>query len=132
MGIFMAVPESSCKVPRPVNTIVTDNSKHDPNRYAVCKRVGVKYVADGNSQSKSEKIIGYIWNDVYIPFQRTTPDQMTDMLSYGAAAFVYSLSRDLMSNLLDIYSPKHLYDNSYRHSHDHQTRHYLKQTGHTL
>ncbi len=102
----MAVPESIRKVPRPVNTIVTDNGKDGPNRYAVRERVGVKYVANGNPQPKNGKVIGHIWNDQYVPLQRTKPDSMTDMLSYGAAAFVYSLSGDLMSDLLNVYPLK--------------------------
>lgn len=38
----MAIPEYIRKVPRPVNTVVVDNGKDGPNRYAVWERAGTK------------------------------------------------------------------------------------------
>jgi len=43
----MAIPEYIRKVPRPVNTVVVDNGKDGPNRYAVRERTGIKYIRDG-------------------------------------------------------------------------------------
>lgn len=40
----MAVPEYIRKVERPVNTIVDDNGRDGPNRYAVRVRASVRYV----------------------------------------------------------------------------------------
>ena len=40
----MAVPASIRAVERPSNTIVEDNGRDGPNRYAVRLRAGVKYV----------------------------------------------------------------------------------------
>lgn len=42
--IYMAVPEYIRKVQRPVNTIVDDNGRDGPNRYAVRVRASVRYV----------------------------------------------------------------------------------------
>ena len=41
-GDFMAIPEYIRKVPRPVNTVVVDNGKDGPNRYAVRERAGTQ------------------------------------------------------------------------------------------
>ena len=40
----MAVPASIRAVERPSNTIIEDNGRDGPNRYAVRLRAGVKYV----------------------------------------------------------------------------------------
>ncbi len=56
----MAVPDSIRKVPRPINTIVTDNGKEGPNRYAVRERNSIRYVSGRNPQPKNGKVIGHI------------------------------------------------------------------------
>ena len=102
----MAVPENIRKVPRPVNTIVKDNSREGPNRYAVRERHSVKYVAGGNPQPRNGKVIGHIVGGVYVPIKETVSVMEPDMLSYGDAAFVKSVSDDIMTDLLSVYSPK--------------------------
>ena len=105
----MAVPESIRKVPRPVNTIVQDNGKDGPNRYPVRERVSVMYVSGGNPQPKNGKVIGHIVDGVYVPLGVAAVKAEPDMLSYGASAFVRSVSKDLFSELLGIYTPKDAY-----------------------
>ena len=105
----MAVPESIRKVPRPVNTIVQDNGKEGPNRYPVRERISVTYVAGGNPQPKNGKVIGYIVDGVYVPLGVATINAEPDMLSYGASAFVRSVSKDLFTELLGVYTPKDAY-----------------------
>ena len=39
-GDFMAVPAEVRAVPRPVNTVIDDNGKDSPKRYAVRQRGG--------------------------------------------------------------------------------------------
>ena len=51
----MAVPEYIRMVPRPVNTIVEDNGRDGPNRFAVRERVSIKYISGGNPQPKKRK-----------------------------------------------------------------------------
>lgn len=102
----MAVPENIRKVPRPVNTIVEDNGREGPNRYAVRERHSVKYIAGGNPQPRNGKVIGHIVGSVYVPIKEITPAVEPDMLSYGGAAFVKSVSDDIMMDLLSVYSPK--------------------------
>ena len=51
----MAVPEYIRMVPRPVNTIVEDNGRDGPNRFAVRERVSIKYISGGNPQPKNGK-----------------------------------------------------------------------------
>ena len=56
----MVVPEYIRMVPRPVNTIVEDNGRDGPNRFAVRERISIKYVSGGNPQPKNGKVIGHI------------------------------------------------------------------------
>ncbi len=105
----MAVPKSIREVPRPVNTVVIDNGNDGPTRYAVRERKGIQYVSGGNPQPKNGKVIGHIVDGVYVPKHQAILDTAPDMLSYGAAAFVHSVSSDLLSELLEIYSAKDAY-----------------------
>ena len=102
----MAIPEYIRKVPRPVNTVVVDNGKDGPNRYAVRERAGTKYIRDGNPQPKNGKVIGHIFDGAYIPLNGETAASGPDMLSYGAAAFAKSVSADILADLLDVYPAK--------------------------
>ncbi len=47
-----------------------------------------------------------IFNGAYIPLKGETAASGADMLSYGAAAFVKSVSSDILANLLDVYPVK--------------------------
>ena len=105
----MAVPEYIRKVPRPVNTIVADNGKDGPNRYSVRERSSVKYVSGGNPQPQNGKVFGHIVDGVFVPLGSPTAKAEPDMLSYGACAFVKSVSKDLFSELLSVYTPKDTY-----------------------
>lgn len=99
----MAVPEYIRKVPRPKNTIVDDNGKEGPLRYAVRERASVKYVPNGNPQPRNGRVIGHIIDGQYVPVQEKTASTGADMLSYGPAALVRSVTSDLMSELLAVY-----------------------------
>lgn len=83
-GDFMAIPESVRNVPRTVNTVVMDNEKDRPNRYAVREMAGTKnkYVQNGNSQPENGKVIGYFFEGVYVPIIEETVASGPDMLSY--------------------------------------------------
>ncbi len=102
----MAVPECIRKVPRPVNTVVVDNGKDGPNRYAVRERAGTRYIRNGNPQPKNGRVIGHIFDGAYIPLNGETATSGPDMLSYGAAAFAKSVSSDILADLLDVYPAK--------------------------
>jgi len=105
----MAVPEYIRKVPRPVNTVVVDNGKDGPNRYAVRERTGIKYIRDGNPQPKNGRVIGHIFGGAYVPVNEETSASGPDMLSYGAAAFARSVSADIFADLLGVYPAKDAY-----------------------
>lgn len=102
----MTIPEYIRKVPRPVNTVVVDNGKDGPNRYAVRERAGIKYIRNGNPQPKNGKVIGHIFEGAYVPLNGDTASSGPDMLSYGAAAFARSVSSDILADLLDVYPIK--------------------------
>ena len=105
----MAVPEYIRKVERPVNTIVEDSGRDGPNRYAVRERISIKYVSGGNPQPKNGKVIGHIRDGKFVPKQDKTSALGPDMLSYGAAAFVRSVSDDILDDLLEVYPIKEAY-----------------------
>ena len=99
----MAVPDYIRKVPRPVNTIVVDNGRDGPNRYAVRERIGTRYIPGGNPQPRNGKVIGHIRDGKFVSKQEPSSVTGPDMLSYGASAFVKSVSRDLLDDLMDVY-----------------------------
>ena len=99
----MAVPESIRSVARPSNTIVEDNGREGPNRYAVRLRAGVKYVPGGNPQPRNGKVIGHIVDGKYVPVNAPVADARPEILQYGASAFVHSVSEDLLSDHKVIY-----------------------------
>lgn len=124
----MAVPEYIRKVQRPVNTIVDDNGRDGPNRYAVRVRASVRYVkGKKNPQPKNGKVIGHIVDGRYVPVQRkgakevkeckaqTTKSVSTDRvepfaLSYGSSALVKSVCSDIFSDLIDVFGPQLAYN----------------------
>ena len=105
----MAVPKYIREVPRPVNTVVIDNGKDGPTRYAVRERKGVQYVSGGNPQPQNGRVIGHIVDGVYVPKSQVVTDAAPTMLSYGSVAFVHSVSSDLMTELLQVYNVKDAY-----------------------
>ena len=107
--IYMAVPDYIRKVPRPVNTIVEDNGRDGPNRYAVRERVSTRYIPGGNPQPRNGKVIGHIHDGRFVPKQAPSSISGPDMLSYGASAFVKSVSGDLLTDLMDVYPVKEAY-----------------------
>ena len=99
----MGVPESIRKVPRPVNTVVTDNGKDTMFRYPVRERSKVIYVPDGNPSPRNGKVIGHIINGEYVPLSEKTAIKGPDMLSYGGAALVKAVTEDVYHDLLAVY-----------------------------
>lgn len=102
----MPVPENIRKVARPKNTVVVDNGRPGPNQYAVRARKGEKYVPGKNPQPINGKVIGHIIDGQYVPIVEKTAPTEPDSLSYGAAALVKSVTRDLLADLLKIYPPE--------------------------
>ena len=105
----MAVPKYIRDVARPVNTVVIDNGKDGPTRYAVRERKCVKYVPGGNPQPQNGKVIGHIIDGVYVPKNQAVTSSVPDMLSYGSSAFAHSVADDLMSELLQVYNARDAY-----------------------
>lgn len=99
----MGVPESIRKVPRPVNTVVSDNGKDTVFRYPVRERSRVIYVPGGNPQPRNGKVIGHIINGEFVALADKTAEKGPDMLSYGGAALFHDITSDLYSDLLAVY-----------------------------
>ena len=70
-------------LPRPVNTVVADNGKDGPHRFAVRERSGTKYIQHGNPQPKNGRVIGHIFDGRFVPLHEATASSGPDMLSYG-------------------------------------------------
>jgi len=98
----MGVPEAIRSVERPKNTVVDDSGRDGVNRYAVRERSGTKYVRHGNPQPGNGSVIGHIINEQFVPVPDRT-SAVPDSLSYGAAAFVKSVSDDIFQDLLAVY-----------------------------
>jgi hypothetical protein len=107
--IYMAVPEKIRAVPRPVNTIVDDNGREGPKRYAVRERASSKYVPGGNPQPRNGKVIGHIVDYKFVPIKAPIAESGPDMLSYGSSALVKSVTGDLLTDLLSVYPAKDAY-----------------------
>lgn len=105
----MAVPENIRMVQRPVNTIVNDSGREGLYRYAVRERAGIKYVPGGNPQPRNGHIIGHIIGSKFVPKAEKAVAISPEMLSYGSAALVKSVTQDMLSDLLNIYSVKEAY-----------------------
>ena len=105
----MPVPADIRAVPRPVNTIVDDNGRDGPKRYAVRQRSSSKYVPGGNPQPRNGKVIGHIIDYKFVPVPEKTRITEPDMLSYGASALVKSVTADLMEDLLAVYDPSDVF-----------------------
>lgn len=64
----MGVPKEIREVPRPVNTVVTDNGRNTPLRYSVRERASSgKYVPGKNPKPKNGRVIGHIIGFKYVP-----------------------------------------------------------------
>jgi hypothetical protein len=105
----MAVPESIRIIERPINTVIDDNGRDGPLRYAVRERGRTKYIPGGNPQPSNGRVIGHIIGDKFVPKAGETAASGPEMLSYGSAALVRSETRDIFSDLLDIYPAQDAY-----------------------
>ena len=105
----MHVPEAIRRVKRPTNTVVVDSGKNTPLRYAVKERSKTVYVAGGNPQPRNGKTIGHIIDMKYVPVNPKSADRGPEMLSYGGAALVKSVSDDLKEELMEVYPVKEAY-----------------------
>jgi len=106
---MMAVPMNIRQVERPINTIVDDNGREGPNRFAVRERASIKYVAGGNPQPRNGRVVGHIIDFHFVPVQEETASQGPDMLSYGASALVKSVTTDILADLLGVYPAQDAY-----------------------
>ena len=104
----MPVPPEIRAVERPKNTIVEDRGRDGPKRYAVRERGSIKCIPGRNPQPHNGKVIGFIIDGNFVPSVKSKEEDNSrspDMLSYGSAALVKSVSSDLLADLLKVYDP---------------------------
>lgn len=94
--IIMEVPEHILKVARPAQTVVIDTKKDTPLRYVVKK---------DNADFKKGRVIGYIIEDSFVPIEPNSEEDQPFALSYGVVALAYSLSEDIIEDLLRVHAP---------------------------
>jgi hypothetical protein len=99
----MAVPAEIRSVERPANTVVVDNGRDGPKRYAVRGREGVEYVPGGNPRPVNGPVIGHIIGGRFVPLREKAGSEGPDCLSYGAVAFAMSCVGDLLDDLYGVY-----------------------------
>jgi len=104
----MKVPEEIRNVKRPVNTFVCDSGKNTTKRYAVRARAGSVY-KNGRSRPINGNIIGHIIDGKYVPLGAQIENKEPEVRSYGFAAFVKSLSNDILDDLLKVYDANDAY-----------------------
>ena len=102
----MSVPADIRAVERPKNTIVENTGRPGPKQYPVRERAGSKYVPGGNPQPHNGRVIGHIIDFRFVPLQQRASPDGPGMLSYGASAFVKSLSDDVYQDLLAVFDAK--------------------------
>ena len=101
----MAVPEEVKRF-RPVNTTVYDAGRDGPKRFFVRERIGCKYIKGHNPQPVYGKVIGYIYEGKFIPKGLELKTDTPDSLSFGSAAFAYSVCEDLKQELFECFDLK--------------------------
>ena len=99
----MPVPEAIRKVRRPVNTTVYDSKHEGPKRYFVRERNGCKYVKGKCPQPSYGKVIGYIYEGKFVAKNVPVALAQPDGLSFGGAAFAYSVCAELKQQLIDCF-----------------------------
>lgn len=106
----MAVPAAIRSVPRPKNTVVIDNHSVGPLRFSVRSRKGVKYNPNGNPKPINGPVIGHIIDGRFVPLvKESLVASVPKALSYGSSSLVRSVSKDLLSDLLKVYTPQDAY-----------------------
>ena len=94
----MPIPEEIRAVKRPPNTVVSDNGRDGPKRYAVRERNG--YVkGKKNPMPVNGRTVGYIVDGKYVPCIERTAAPTPKCIEYGSYAFAVSVSSDILDDL---------------------------------
>lgn len=105
----MGISKEILAVERPKNTVVCDSKIDGPNRYYVRGRSGYVYVKGRNPMPVNGATIGHIIDGKYVPLVPRAGSNGEDMKSYGSSVFAYSLSNDILEDLMKVYSPSDSY-----------------------
>lgn len=105
----MAVPAEIRAVPRPRNTVVENTGRPGPKQYPVRERAGCGRSADGRAQPHNGRTIGYIRDGVFVPKEDEHAQSGPATLSFGGAAFVKSVVRDMTDDLLAVFDSRDAY-----------------------
>lgn len=115
----MSVPESIRAVERPKGTVVVDNIREGPNRWAVRVLAEVRFIeGKKNPQPHWGKTIGHIIDGRFVPIvpPMHTVDQEgnrvvnADNRQYGFAKLIEGVVSDIKEDLLKVYPAKTAYE----------------------
>lgn len=96
----MPIPDNILAVPRPKNTVVVDRGGNGCRRFAVRKRKCTKHLSGKNPAPVNGETIGYIIDNRFVQKVEAIAKNGPSFCSYGASAFIKSVSDDI---LLDLY-----------------------------
>lgn len=99
----MAIPAEILAISRPKNTIVVDLGGNGPKRFAVRSRKSVIRLPGKNPAPINGKVIGHIIDGQYIPKVDPIAINGPSFCSYGASAFAYSVSGDILQDLYKVF-----------------------------
>lgn len=99
------VPLEIRQISRPKNTVVDDNKRVGPFQYAVRERKCVIYVPGENPKPRNGRVIGHIYNGIFVPIKDKIPEDKVKptILSYGAVALAKKLSNDIFDDLVKVF-----------------------------
>ncbi len=103
----MTIPQHIKNVLRPKNTVIIENKTIGNYKYAVRERTGYKKDAKGKMQPVYGKVIGYIVDNNFQQISKPhVQDEEKYYLSFGSAAFIYSVTKDIYEDLLKAFSAR--------------------------
>ena len=106
----MGVPKEIRDVERPANTIVVDNGRDGPKRWAVRERKSSgAYIPGRNPQPVNGGVIGHIIDFRFVPIKDPMGSNGPEELQYAPIALFHSVTKDVLEDLISIIDADDVY-----------------------
>lgn len=107
---MMGVPKEIRDVERPANTIVVDNGRDGPKRWAVRERKSSgAYIPGRNPQPVNGGVIGHIIDFRFVPIKDPMGSNGPEELQYAPIALFHSVTKDVLEDLISIIDADDVY-----------------------
>lgn len=107
---MMGVPKEIRDVERPANTIVVDNGRDGPKRWAVRERKSSgAYIPGRNPQPVNGGVIGHIIDFRFVPIKDPMGSDGPEELQYAPVALFHSVTKDVLEDLISIIDADDVY-----------------------